>query len=155
MVKLRLFQKEKKYYFFLYCATECKANDVESITSPRFCLLIREQNYETAMTYMNPRLQWLVRWRQLLIRWNKLKIAKIDRKKSQAKKWFLHNNLGTIAQPFTKKNLTSQSLSNIYDPPSYPVLQLVRLNNCIVIYFYIELCCTSRENLVSGSCLNC
>ena len=34
-----------------------------------FTLLIRENNYETAVIYMNPRCHLLVRWRQLLIRW--------------------------------------------------------------------------------------
>ena len=50
---------EKK--IFLYYARECKENDVINITSPRFTLLIRDNNYETAITYMNPRCKLLVR----------------------------------------------------------------------------------------------
>ena len=44
------------------------ARKMKNITSPRFTLLIRDNNYETAITYMNPRCQLLVRCRQLLIR---------------------------------------------------------------------------------------
>ena len=55
-----------------------------SIASPRFCLLIRENNYETAITYMNPRLQLLVRWRQLQVCWT-IKTAKLDLKKISSK----------------------------------------------------------------------
>ena len=43
----------KKYFFFLYCSREWKKNDVNNINSSRFCLLIRENNYETATYNIN------------------------------------------------------------------------------------------------------
>ena len=43
-------QEEQKLTLFFYCASECKENDVTNITSPRFCLMIREYNYEIALT---------------------------------------------------------------------------------------------------------
>ena len=43
-------------------------NTLKLLAIRGFTLLIRKNNYETAVTYMNPRCQLLVRCRQLLIR---------------------------------------------------------------------------------------
>ena len=58
MDKLITFQ-EKKYKFFRYCARECKGKGIQIIINNT--LLICENNYETAVTYMNPRYKLLVR----------------------------------------------------------------------------------------------
>ena len=56
----------KKILIFSLLWRECKG---KLLSIRGFTLLICENNYETAVTYMNTRCQLLVRQRQLLIRW--------------------------------------------------------------------------------------
>ena len=113
MASFNCFRKKNKYYCFLYCTWECKENDVNNVTSPQLCLLIRENNYETAITYyMNPWLQSQVRWRQFLGRrrkWN----SQNRPKKGLKPIIFLHVYQGTMDQLFTKNKISFHNPFNI------------------------------------------
>jgi len=105
LFKALIISGRKKNTFFLYYARECKENYVKNITSPRLTLLIRDNNYETAITYMNPRCKLLVRCRRPLIRWKKQKWSKQTQKRSQAKTPFLVVHQGTTAQLLREKKI--------------------------------------------------
>ena len=62
------FRKQKLLIFFSVVQGSAREKTYTLLSIQGFTLLIRENNYETAVTYMNP---WLVRWRQLLICWKK------------------------------------------------------------------------------------
>ena len=67
MDKLLSFQK-KITNFFSIVQGSAREKTQQLLSIRGFTLMIRENNYETAVTYMNP---ITVRWRQLLIRWKK------------------------------------------------------------------------------------
>ena len=68
MDKLSSFQEEEKITIFVSTVQGSAMKKMKKSLGIRFfTLLICENNYETAVTYMNPRLQLRVRCRQLLI----------------------------------------------------------------------------------------
>ena len=69
MDKLLSFQEKKITNFFSIVQGSAREKTYKLLSIRGFTLLIRANNYETAVTYMNPRCQLLVRWRQLLIHW--------------------------------------------------------------------------------------
>ena len=78
--------KENYYFFSLLCnGVQGKRRTKYYQYAALLLLIYCENNYETAVTFMNPRCQLLVRRRQLLIRWKKSKWAKRTKKGFQAK----------------------------------------------------------------------
>ena len=81
-------------------------------------------NYETAITYMNPRCQLLVRCRQLPIRWKKYKWSKQTQKRSQAQIFFCSFIKVQLPNFLRKKN------SHFTIPLSLCFIWLYERQNC-------------------------
>ena len=78
-----------------------------------FTLLIRANNYENAVTYMNPRCQYTSPLKTITDPLKEIKMVKTDPKKVPSQIFFLIVPLGTIAQLFTKKKFPLHNPFNI------------------------------------------
>ena len=107
MDKLLSFQK-KITNFFSIVQGSAREKTQQLLSIRGFTLMIRENNYETAVTYMNPITSPLKTITDPL---KEIKWSKQTQKKVPSQIFFLLVPLGTIAQLFTKKKFpTSQSL---------------------------------------------
>ena len=97
--------RKKKYYFFLYCARECKGNDVHMIIWPRFYLSdTRAQLWKCCNIYESP-VSITSPLKTITDPLKEIKMVKTDPKKVPSQLSLLLVPQGTIAQLFTKKNL--------------------------------------------------
>ena len=109
--RLLSFQEEKKNTnSFSIVQGSAREKTYKLLSISGFTLLIREKNYETAVTYMNQRCKLLVRWRQLLIRWKKYKWSNRPKKGSKPNFLFARSSRYNYPTFYEKKIPTSQSL---------------------------------------------
>jgi len=86
---------------------------VKNIASPRFTLLIRDNNHETAITYMNPRCKPLVRCRRSLVRGKKQNAQNRPPKGPKSKNFLCSFIKAQLPNPLRKKKFPLHNPFNV------------------------------------------
>ena len=116
MDKLLSFQEEKNTYFFSIVQGSAREKAYRLLSIRGFTLLIRENNHETAVTYIyESAVSITIPLKTITDPLREIKWSKQTQKRLQGKFSFCSFlDLGTISQLFTKKKFpTSQSLSYV------------------------------------------